>query len=207
MMINGLFTGSIQPDSIVCGCVHIYKNIWPKSNETIDAVNDSCLLPTGAAYWERGRTLGLGVNQSHRTNKVLSVTNHAEINNIASLQAIHNQFYLMLLATTIPYANKHSLNESLWHEAYAMLKYDEGEEYKSHYDSSTQTGRIISAVCYLNDDFDGGELEFVNFGVKIKPEKGMLILFPSNFAYSHVAHSVYNGSKYALVTWIKDRNI
>jgi len=68
-------------------------------------------------------------------------------------------------------------------------------------------GRSISALCYLNSDYEGGEIEFVNFGVKIKPESGMMILFPSNYAYMHIAHPVISGIKYALVTWIRDRMI
>jgi predicted 2-oxoglutarate/Fe(II)-dependent dioxygenase YbiX len=35
----------------------------------------------------------------------------------------------------------------------------------------------------------------------------MLILFPSNYAYSHIAHPVTSGTKYAMVTWIRDREI
>jgi hypothetical protein len=35
----------------------------------------------------------------------------------------------------------------------------------------------------------------------------MLILFPSNYAYSHIAHPITNGTKYAMVTWIKDREL
>jgi predicted 2-oxoglutarate/Fe(II)-dependent dioxygenase YbiX len=66
-------------------------------------------------------------------------------------------------------------------------------------------GRALSAICYLNDDYEGGEIEFPEFKVKIKPEAGMLILFPSNFAYKHTAYPVTKGTKYALVTWIHDR--
>jgi predicted 2-oxoglutarate/Fe(II)-dependent dioxygenase YbiX len=67
--------------------------------------------------------------------------------------------------------------------------------------------RCVSALCYLNDDYEGGELEFTNFNVKIKPLPGMLILFPSNYAYRHVAHPIKSGTKYSLVTWIRDRKI
>jgi predicted 2-oxoglutarate/Fe(II)-dependent dioxygenase YbiX len=66
-------------------------------------------------------------------------------------------------------------------------------------------GRVVSAILYLNDDYEGGHLEFPNFGIKIKPQAGMLILFPSNYAYTHAAHPVTKGTKYALVTWIRDR--
>jgi predicted 2-oxoglutarate/Fe(II)-dependent dioxygenase YbiX len=66
-------------------------------------------------------------------------------------------------------------------------------------------GRTISALLYLNNDYTGGHLEFPNFGIKIKPEPGMLILFPSNFAYRHQSTPVISGTKYCLVTWIRDR--
>jgi predicted 2-oxoglutarate/Fe(II)-dependent dioxygenase YbiX len=59
-------------------------------------------------------------------------------------------------------------------------------------------------VLYLNDDYLGGEIEFPHYDVKIKPEAGTLVLFPSNYAYRHIAHEVTSGIKYALVTWIHD---
>jgi predicted 2-oxoglutarate/Fe(II)-dependent dioxygenase YbiX len=206
-MVNGLFTGEIQPSSTICGCIAIYKNLWPNPDATIDLVNYQCNGFEGEVFYERAGTVGLGENQKHRTNKVLSLTNRANFSNNNALQSVHNQFYMMLLATTIPYARKFNIHEGLWHESYSMLRYDVGEEYKVHYDSSSSMGRVISAICYLNDDFEGGELEFPYFGVKIKPEKGMLVLFPSNFAYAHISNPIITGSKYALVTWIKDREL
>jgi predicted 2-oxoglutarate/Fe(II)-dependent dioxygenase YbiX len=111
---------------------------------------------------------------------------------------------MLLLAATIPYARKHDIDE-LYHEGYNMLRYSTGQEYKAHADGGTGLGRAISAIVYLNDDYEGGEVEFVNFGVKIKPKPGMLLLFPSTYPYTHVAHPVKDGIKYAIVTWIHDR--
>jgi predicted 2-oxoglutarate/Fe(II)-dependent dioxygenase YbiX len=88
-----------------------------------------------------------------------------------------------------------------------MLRYKGGQQYKAHADGTTADGRSVSAIVYLNNDYEGGEVEFVNFGVKIKPEPGMLLLFPSNYPYTHIAHPVISGTKYAIVTWMKDRNI
>ena len=110
-----------------------------------------------------------------------------------------------MLSSTNSYAKQFGINESLWHEGYQILKYSDGQSYKPHYDGSTRLGRAISALVYLNDDYEGGEIEFVHFGIKIKPQPGMLILFPSNYAYTHVAHPVTQGTKYNLVTWIHDR--
>jgi predicted 2-oxoglutarate/Fe(II)-dependent dioxygenase YbiX len=86
-----------------------------------------------------------------------------------------------------------------------MLKYSTGQEYHAHYDGGTGSGRSLSAIVYLNDDYEGGHVEFVNYGVKIKPKPGMLLLFPSSYAYRHIAHPVTSGTKYAIVTWLHDR--
>lgn len=43
----------------------------------------------------------------------------------------------------------------------------------------------ISAVLYLNDNFEGGELDFPNQNVCIKPKAGSMIVFPSVEPYVH----------------------
>jgi predicted 2-oxoglutarate/Fe(II)-dependent dioxygenase YbiX len=63
----------------------------------------------------------------------------------------------------------------------------------------------LSPILYLNDDYTGGEIEFVHHGITIKPSPGMLVLFPANYAYSHIAHPVKTGTKYAIVTWLHDQ--
>jgi predicted 2-oxoglutarate/Fe(II)-dependent dioxygenase YbiX len=112
--------------------------------------------------------------------------------------------YLLLLATSIPYAIKHDIDE-LHHEDYNILKYSDSQKCDAHADSNTALGRAVSAIVYLNGDYEGGEVEFVNFGIKIKPKPGMLLLFPSNYPYKHIAHPVTSGTKYAIVTWLHDR--
>ena len=205
--INGLFPGELVPDATVAGCIDIFENVWPSPDETIKLVEKECANPDSGAYWTRAETIGSGPYQEARTNKLMSVSMLADVSNNSLLQNIHNQFYMLLLAAANPYAQRYGINENFYHEGYNLLKYNNGQEYKAHYDGGTDIGRAISAIVYLNNDFEGGELEFVHFGVKIKPEPGMLILFPSNYAYSHIAHPVTSGTKYALVTWIRDRKI
>jgi hypothetical protein len=206
-LINGIFPGEILPTKTVGGCIDIFESIWPDPERTIETIENLNKDPNSGIGWEAATTLNLGTDQQVRTNLMLGVTNLAEITNNGALQNIHNQFYMLLLASSIPYTDRYSLGEPLYHENYNMLRYSGGQQYHAHYDGSTVTGRAISAICYLNEDYTGGELEFPNFNVKIKPKKGSLLLFPSNYAYSHVAHPVTEGQKYALVTWIRDRYI
>lgn len=63
---------------------------------------------------------------------------------------------------------------------------------------------LMSAVLYLNDDVEGGELNFTEFGVRIKPEAGSVVIFPSVAPYYHESIPVLAGVKYmAPAFWIK----
>ena len=82
-----------------------------------------------------------------------------------------------------------------------LLKYENNAQYHSHHDHSSKNSRVLSLVACFGEDFDGGELEFPYFNKTIKLEKNSLILFPSNFPYTHIAHPVTNGTKYSMVMW------
>jgi Rps23 Pro-64 3,4-dihydroxylase Tpa1-like proline 4-hydroxylase len=104
-------------------------------------------------------------------------------------------------------ALQESLNhyESLWHlkihykEAFNFVKYLPGKYFKIHGDHGPYYACTISAVVYLNDDYDGGEIEFVRQGLTIKPGAGDIVLFPSNFVYEHASLEVKSGTKYSVV--------
>lgn len=203
LQVNGFFPGELRPDTTVGGCIDIFKNVWPNPEETIKAMEEVCSNPESGVSWRKSTTLGDGSYQNKRTSLDLNVTFSALQGNLTA-QSIHNQTYVTLLSSSIPYAKKHHILD-LYHEDYNMLKYSGGQECKEHADGDTSTGRSVSAIIYLNNNYEGGDVEFVNFGVKIKPEPGMLLLFPSNYPYAHIAHPVTSGTKYAIVTWLHDR--
>lgn len=95
--------------------------------------------------------------------------------------------------------------ESLWHlkmhykEAFNFVKYLPGKYFKIHGDHGPYYACTISAVVYLNDDYDGGEIEFVRQGLVVKPKAGDIVLFPSNFVYEHASLEVRSGTKYSVV--------
>ena len=62
--------------------------------------------------------------------------------------------------------------------------------------------RDVSFLFYLNDQYGGGELEFYDLGLTIKPKKGMMIAFPSYKDFAHKVHPVTWGHRYTLVSWV-----
>ena len=149
-MINGLFPGEILPSTIVGGCIDIFENVWPKPKETIESIEAQCDLRDSGVSWSRVTTVGSGVNQNIRTNYNLGITSSALESNNAAPQNVHNQMYMLLAASTFPYAKKHDL-DNLYHEPYNMLKYSGGQEDKAHADGSTIDGRCVYAIVYLNN--------------------------------------------------------
>jgi predicted 2-oxoglutarate/Fe(II)-dependent dioxygenase YbiX len=95
--------------------------------------------------------------------------------------------------------------ESLWHlkmhykEAFNFVKYLPGKYFKIHGDHGPYYACTVSAVAYLNDDFEGGEIEFIRQGLVVKPQAGDIVMFPSNFVYEHASLEVKSGTKYSVV--------
>lgn len=81
-----------------------------------------------------------------------------------------------------------------------LLRYEVGGFLPAHQDHGVSS-RILSTVSYLNDDYEGGEIEFQNSNVKIKPPAGSIIFFPSNFLYVHEVYPITRGSRYSLPHW------
>lgn len=86
-------------------------------------------------------------------------------------------------------------------EPYQVLKYSEGASYRAHYDCGKLSPRVFSLVASLREAEEGGDLEFPFFNYKVKLSQGDVVIFPSNHPYTHIAHPIYSGVKYALVTW------
>ena len=62
------------------------------------------------------------------------------------------------------------------------------------YDGNTDLA--FSMVEYLNDDYEGGEISFPNHNITIKPEKGSLIMFPSQDPFVHEVKPIISGDRY-----------
>jgi predicted 2-oxoglutarate/Fe(II)-dependent dioxygenase YbiX len=86
-----------------------------------------------------------------------------------------------------------------------LFSYPVGRGIKLHTDDHAQTTtgtmvgvdfqRGITTVLYLNNDYSGGEIEFPRQGLKIKPEVGEFVMFPSNKNFPHQVLPITNGRR------------
>jgi hypothetical protein len=89
----------------------------------------------------------------------------------------------------------------------AVVKWPVGTEQTPHADKELHEGPDagkpnafpyydIASIFYFNDDYEGGELYFVNQGVRIKPKAGSAWFFPGDMNYLHGVSTVTSGLRF-----------
>ena len=116
-----------------------------------------------------------------------------------------------LLAAYQDLITPHFSAKLAWMTKPSVLKYVPGGKYNAHADSEywdmqqqrwvRSMDRDFSVLLYVNDGYEGGTLYFHNFGLRIKPRRGMLVAFPSDHRFMHSAEPLISGTRYAVVAW------
>jgi predicted 2-oxoglutarate/Fe(II)-dependent dioxygenase YbiX len=93
-----------------------------------------------------------------------------------------------------------------------LLQYQQGDFFVPHVDSENfnqETGewtriydRDYTLVCFLNEDYEGGELAFPDYDFVATPKTGRVICFPGDHLYRHGANETTKGTRYQLVSWL-----
>lgn len=88
--------------------------------------------------------------------------------------------------------------------------YPQGGYHIWHYevDCITEVSRVLAWILYLNDIPEGeGETEFLFQGVRVKPKKGTLVIWPAHFTHPHRGNPVYTKTKYIATGWIEYKDV
>ena len=72
-----------------------------------------------------------------------------------------------------------------------------------HYESAALSvaGRQFVLQLYLNDDFDGGETEFLYQQRREESVAGDIIIFPASYTHTHRGNPPLGGDKYIATSW------
>jgi prolyl 4-hydroxylase len=101
-------------------------------------------------------------------------------------------------------------------EPLQILRYSPGQEFRPHFDSihDTDNQRILTFLVYLNDDFEGGETQFLATGLKVKGHKGDGLLFRNADDFGnpdpnaqHAGLPPITGEKFLASRWIRQRPV
>lgn len=191
------------------GAVEIFENVMTMdtAKKIISAVeqaviNEKC--PTHYQYATIGENRDHG--GSYRSNSVLTIKSHDDANGYrcdCELDKAEEYLKSIFVPCVNFYQYKYNVQVA-FDEDFQLLKYGPGREYKEHADQGPGADqRIVSGIIYLNPwEYEGGSTYFPNYNLNVNPELPSVVLFPSNYAYTHRAKAVLSGTKYAIVTWM-----
>ncbi len=118
----------------------------------------------------------------------------------AELIDLHEEIYQKLKFCIDDYARYWGIHV-VYYEAFNFVKYEgEGKHFNIHADHGPAYNTTVSAVIYINDDYEGGEIQFPRLdGYVHKPRVGDIAIFPSNYIYEHASLPMKSGTKYCVV--------
>ena len=61
-------------------------------------------------------------------------------------------------------------------------------------------------MMYLNDDFEGGETEFLYQNKRIVPKRGQFLIWPATYTHAHRGNPPLSGKKYITTSWIEQND-
>lgn len=191
--------------------IHYYKNIIPNTSfliNEIEETNEFCSEYTNISKWKEwtasndtSLVYGQGKDGVFSPRKLID----------------ENDFRIFQVSSIINYAIKYGIvnycslkkiQEPWLPDFFQIKKYVPGADMGPHIDSNDPTDikhPIVSGVLYLNDNYEGGEIEFPNQNISIKPSPGSLIIFPSTSPYLHHPKKIINGNKYMVpLFWFRN---
>ena len=120
--------------------------------------------------------------------------------NNSELLDLHQEIYEKLKFCIDDYARYWGINV-VYYEAFNFVKYEgEGTHFNIHADHGPAYNCTVSAVIYINDDYEGGEIKFPRLDNYVhKPRVGDIAVFPSNYIYEHASLPMKSGTKYCVV--------
>lgn len=113
---------------------------------------------------------------------------------------LHEEIYQKLKFCVDDYAKYWGINVT-YYEAFNFVKYEgEGKHFNIHADHGPSYNCTVSAVIYINEDYEGGEIKFPRLDDYVHtPKVGDIILCPSNYIYEHASLPMKSGTKYCVV--------
>jgi prolyl 4-hydroxylase len=97
-------------------------------------------------------------------------------------------------------------------EALYVMRYTPGQQYRPHHDAlpGLKSPRVMTAIAYLNSDYEGGATDFPDLSISIRGEAGDVLIFHNLDAAGcphprmrHAGQPVTHGAKWIATRWIR----
>jgi hypothetical protein len=192
----------------IAPCVKLYDDVWPGSTafiEQLESGTETSFIRWGAGTLNTDK--GPLVDTKYRNVQIIGIPSFEGFPpkedadpSVFKMYDMYNELVSKFDPIIEEYRSEYGVPTET-KEGIQLLKYGVDQFFAAHVDDSPRRPRRISYVYYVNDDYEGGEIEFTNFKVTVKPKAHQLLVFPSSYAYRHAVHPVTAGTRYAMVQW------
>ena len=185
---SGIFSASLCDNLI-----ETYERLWREKEEQLKKIS-LCYTESGQKVCGACNCQRLDIMQHHEFNEPFKIV-------MNGIQTVLNQYKIDTRLHPCQWPKEHG------YEHLRIKRYfcDEDQQHDFHADVTDieSAKRFLSIICYLNDDFDGGETFFPHFNLQFKPKKGTILLFPCTWSYLHKGNPAINGhAKYILGSFL-----
>lgn len=185
----------------------VYRNVFTPEMDLINRLEETLSNSSDINQWKTAKTGYAQVDKRYRDCADFKIKKNTwddsgKSDSTLKLEKIWEDAYDAQLLPVEDYRQMFNLAPLTYWESFNFIKYGPDQHFQIHSDHGYSYICVLSSVGYINDDYEGGELFFDKFNLKIKPKAGDLYLFPSSYIYSHAAMPVINGTKYSVVTML-----
>lgn len=99
------------------------------------------------------------------------------------------------------YIQSNKIKKTYLHDKMMLMKYDDGAEFPLF--GKNDAGDHISVMYYLNDDYEGGTIDFPTLGVSYRPNANEAIVFTAASGFEYTVEKMTSGTKYSLLTYLR----
>lgn len=178
----------------------VFENIFPESMEYIKKIEEAEISWRAAEVLVNEQEHQSGTDTKARDTDLIMLPHH-ESHGDDILSEFTRKFHSNLKPCLDAYMAAYYAKIEKF-EAPQLLRYGKEQKFHDHIDDHPLFTRRISLTYYLNDDYEGGDVEFKRHGLRFKANKNDLLIFPSNFIYNHQVHPVTSGLRYVTVQWM-----
>lgn len=100
----------------------------------------------------------------------------------------------------VDYVQQNSLSKKFVHDKFLLMKYGEGADFPI---SGKDDGDHLNVMYYLNDDYEGGAVEFPSLGITYQPKANEVLIFPASKGFEYTVGKMTSGTKYSVVSYLR----
>jgi len=192
MVMTEQYTPTINKTELAPGLV-VYKDVIPSHEQLIPYIEQ--VTASGMVLWGKQEMEGQNVE-----NMQFDYPNDFKDPNDPSI-LFEERMSLVLGGfmgfSEMDFVKSNGIGENVQHRPFHLLKYAQGTKFPLSKPSNDPHPNIMS-IYYINDDFEGGEVNFPNLNVSYTPKSNELIMFPVADGFEYSVSEITSGTKFAV---------